>query len=55
MFIYKYVNIDIYIYNEKKTTYLKICFELCLYQSILFLQKKLPQNNILQSISDNFR
>ena len=55
MFIYKYVNIYIYIYNEKKTTYLKICFELCLYQSILFLQKKLPQNNILQSISDNFR
>ena len=42
--------------KKEKTTYLKIYFELYLYQSILFilfLQKK--QNNISQSISDNYR
>ena len=48
-----------YIYRifimKKQTIYLKIYFDLCLYQFILFLQKNCYKNNMLQSISDNYR
>ena len=39
IYIYIYIYIHIYIHNEKKgsiSTYLKIYFDLCLYQSIPF-------------------
>ena len=40
---------------ENHTTYLKIYFDLCLYQAILFYNQNCYKNNILQSISDNLR
>ena len=40
---------------QKQITYLKIYFDLCLYQSILFYNKNCYKNNTLQSISDNYR
>ena len=36
---------------KKQTTYLKIYFDLCPYQSISFVNKSCYKNNILQSIS----
>ena len=40
---------------KKNLTYLKNIFNLCFYQSILFLFFSLLQNDILQSVSNNYR
>ena len=42
---------------KKQTTYLKVHFDVCLYQYILFsfYNQNCYKNNILQSISDNHR